>query len=66
MSILCAIFGHKSHEHTFSGAEYMHIKVGPIDGIGRVHATLYAICPRCGQRHRAGAIHLPKQKGGAA
>lgn len=59
MNILCAIFGHKANEHVYSGGEYMKVRPGAIDGIGREHATLYACCPRCGAEYRAGQIHRP-------
>lgn len=58
MSILCRLFGHKSNEHVYDGGEYMRIRTGAIDGIGREHATLFATCPRCVQEYRAGQIHL--------
>ena len=66
MSVLCAIFGHKSLEGVYSGAEYITFQRCGVDGIGREHARLIATCPRCGKKYKAGAIHLPKQKGGAA
>ena len=58
MNILCKLFGHKSSEHDYSGGEYMRLARGAIDGIGREHATLYARCPRCEKKYRAGQIHL--------
>jgi len=58
MSILCTLFGHKSREHDYSGGEYMRVRRGPIDGIGREHATLIARCPRCNREYRAGQVHL--------
>lgn len=54
----CSVFGHKPHECTYSGEEYMRVVPGAIDGIGREHATLYARCPRCSSHYRAGQIHL--------
>lgn len=62
MSILCDLFGHKSLEGIYSGAEYMKLTLRGIDGTGREHASLSAQCPRCGQWYKAGAIHLPKNK----
>ncbi|WP_289241666.1 hypothetical protein [Delftia sp.] len=58
MSILCRLFGHKPRERDYSGGEYMRVARGPVDGIGREHATLYARCLRCEQEYRAGQIHL--------
>lgn len=58
MNILCKLFGHKSSEHDYSGGEYMRLARGAIDGVGREHATLYARCPRCEKKYRAGQIHL--------
>jgi len=57
--LFCSIFGHKTNEKVFTGGEYMTISVGPIDGIGREHATLYGTCPRCRKVHRMGKIHRP-------
>lgn len=59
MSVLCAIFGHKPHEKTYSGAEYMEVQLGEKDGSGRSHATVFARCARCKRKYRAGQIHLP-------
>ena len=59
MNLLCLVFGHKSLEGIYSGAEYMRVVPGSIDGIGREHARLYAHCPRCEREYTAGAIHLP-------
>jgi hypothetical protein len=63
MNILCILFGHKPREHDYSGGEYMQVSIGAVDGIGRVHATLRARCPRCGVIYRAGQIHVPDAKG---
>jgi len=57
MNLLCEIFGHKSNERVFSGGEYMTAREGTHDGIGRIHYTLYAQCPRCSATYRAGQIH---------
>lgn len=62
MSILCILFGHKSREGDHSGGEYMRVRIGPTDGIGRIHCSLEADCPRCGVKYIAGQIHLPKGK----
>lgn len=59
MNLLCLVFGHKSLQGIYSGAEYMRVVPGAIDGIGREHARLYATCPRCEREYSAGAIHLP-------
>ena len=59
MSLLCAIFGHKPHEMTYTGAEYMEVRLGENDGIGRSHATVFARCARCETKYRAGQIQLP-------
>jgi hypothetical protein len=60
-NILCTLFGHKSLEGVYSGAEYMRVLPTTIDGIGREHADLYARCPRCGCSYRAGRIHRPNE-----
>src|ERR1700751_5760424 len=57
--LICKMFGHKSTENIYSGAEYMDIRPGAIDSIGREHATLWGRCPRCGVRHRVGQVHRP-------
>lgn len=61
MNILCRIFGHKTNEGIYSGAEYMRITWRSTDGIGREHAGLMAKCPRCGQQYGAGSVHLPRE-----
>lgn len=63
MSILCALFGHKSLENKYNGSEYMKVRIVHTDGIGRVHAHLTAECPRCGEKYNAGSIHVPQLKG---
>jgi hypothetical protein len=60
MNILCALFGHKSNEQVYSGAEYMTIRYVQVDGLNRHHACLFVKCPRCGEQYRAGMLHLPK------
>lgn len=60
MNLICKLFGHKSREKCYSGGEYMRVSIYTTDGIGRVHATLSAQCPRCNAEYRAGMIHLPK------
>jgi hypothetical protein len=62
MSFLCALFGHKPHEKTYTGAEYMEVQLGENDGIGRSHATVFARCARCKKKYRAGQIHLPPKR----
>lgn len=59
MSILCALFGHKSMEGIYSGGEYCTVRPTSIDGIGREHAELHGRCPRCGTEHVVGRIHRP-------
>jgi hypothetical protein len=61
LGIPCRLFGHKPQEETYSGAEYMEVSPGAIDGIGREHATLHAKCARCNKKYRAGQIHLPER-----
>lgn len=61
MGILCGLFGHKTNERVYSGAEYVDVVFGPIDGIGREHATLYGKCPRCEGRYRIGQMHRPQE-----
>jgi hypothetical protein len=57
-SILCALFGHKPGENVHDGAEYLVIIRGPVDGIGREHASVYGGCQRCFARYRVGKVHL--------
>lgn len=61
---LCAVFGHRSREHDYSGGEYMRAELRAVDSMGIDHATLVARCPRCGDEYRAGALHLPKRDDG--
>lgn len=62
MNILCRIFGHKSNENVYSGAEYMRIFSAQVDGMGIQHVTLESRCSRCGKWHRSGQLHLPAHK----
>ena len=57
--LICRWFGHKPHEKTYSGAEYMRARLGPVDGMDREHWTLYARCARCDRSYRAGQVHGP-------
>lgn len=57
--LICWLFFHRTKGDKWTGAEYMDCKVGVRDGIGRVHATIYADCARCGERFRVGQIHVP-------
>lgn len=61
MSILCELFGHKSLEGIYGGAEYMRVSQRAIDGTGRVHYRLIAVCPRCGSEYWNGAVHVLKE-----
>lgn len=56
--LLCILFGHRSLEDTYSGADYVTVERGPVDGIGREHAVLYGRCPRCDRKYRVGRLHL--------
>lgn len=61
MHFLCRWFGHKigGGYYKREGGEYFNVKVGPIDGIDRVHCHLYTECERCGEQYQVGMIHLP-------
>jgi len=64
-NIFCFLFGHQppiyAKKGWFSpGEEYAkEIRVGPTDGIGRVHAAIVSACPRCGYKFTLCRIHLP-------
>lgn len=60
MSIFCRLFGHKTLEHEYDGANYMKVSPGAIDGLLREHASLLARCPRCSVTYHAGNIHRPQ------
>jgi hypothetical protein len=60
MNILCALFGHHVPVFNPTGSEYVGVTYFATDGIGRQHAHLWAICPRCGTRYQLGSIHIPK------
>lgn len=57
--LLCKAFGHKTNEKIYTGGEYAEVQPTTTDGIGREHATLYARCPRCNEKHRIGQVHRP-------
>lgn len=61
MSILCAIFGHKSNHGIHSGAEYMTLKARGVDGINRHHYATFSECPRCHVEYKSGMIHIPQE-----
>lgn len=61
MNILCKIFGHKKPSLMPYGEDYMELKCSITDNIGRIHADIYAICPRCKKVYRIGRTYiLPK------
>lgn len=64
MSFLCSIFGHKPQQNVHSGAEYMRVTLGPVDGIKRVHCKLTAHCARCEKLYTTGRIHLHENDDG--
>ena len=59
MNILCCMFGHRSMDGIYGGAQYHTVHGSDVDGIGRVHLRLYAKCPRCGKHFASGVIHQP-------
>jgi hypothetical protein len=61
MGLLCSLFGHVpgyGYGNT-PGSGYFEVRLGPIDGILRVHAYLFTQCERCGQKYQVGCIHVP-------
>lgn len=64
MSILCALFGHKSNEDVYNGGEYVRVIVpGYTDNIGREHVWFKAHCRRCDEWYPAGKFHRPQEWG---
>jgi hypothetical protein len=61
MSLLCKWFGHvPAYGYgDIPGYGYFEVSIGPMDGVGRIHANLYTHCERCGTRYRIGMIHVP-------
>lgn len=59
MSLLCAIFGHRSFNGARynAGADYGKVSSRGTDGIGREHMVLEVKCPRCGEDNYAGRFH---------
>jgi len=50
--IRCKLFGHKPQAYfKYEGRSH-------VDGIGRPHLSLLAICNRCDKRYRIGAAHV--------
>jgi hypothetical protein len=61
MNILCKMFGHQigtGYKNSI-GEKYLSVGGGPVDGIGRVHASIHTDCARCGELFKLGNIHLP-------
>lgn len=65
-NILCKLFGHQPPVYAQTGwyspgQEYMKIRKGAIDAIGREHADIVSECPRCKEIFKIGRIHLPER-----
>ena len=60
MAFLCKLLGHKIPPgyHGY-GKKYLNVRVGPVDGIDRIHADLTTECERCNTEFQVGKIHLP-------
>lgn len=59
MSIICSLFGHKplTRDGWCGGVGYADVVGADVDGIGRGHLYLRAICPRCGERYSICNVH---------
>ena len=67
MNLLCILFGHKPPVYAKTGwwtpgEQYAKVKVGVIDGIGRVHGEVNAPCARCSKEFTVALIHIPQLK----
>lgn len=63
--LVCKVVGHKPPTYAKKGwyspgEEYAEVILGPIDGTGLRHATVYGTCARCESCFRLARIHLPK------
>lgn len=61
MKFLCKLLGHKQPKGYYGtqADRYLQLHVGPTDGIGRVHGSLFTECERCDERYQVGMIHVP-------
>lgn len=63
MSLLCELFGHKRPlSGWFGDGLHGRISYDAIDNVGRVHMSIYHVCPRCGVEHRAARFHATSPK----
>lgn len=62
MNIICQMKGHQFPRDSEWGKPYLRINGSVIDGIGRIHAHLFAECARCGKQYHVANVHLPKEK----
>lgn len=68
MSILCELFGHKppasySEHSSWGGGNYLTVSNNAyVDGIGRGHANVTGMCPRCGANYIVGITHVKVAK----
>lgn len=63
MKFICKIFGHKvpsaNRPGWYSpGEQYAKLSAGVVDGANRQHATVHAICERCGEEYLVCRVHL--------
>lgn len=61
--LLCNVLGHKLPTGYCGAPPYLRIGTNIItDGIGRRHASLYALCDRCDEEYHVASIHLPNDE----
>lgn len=64
MNLLCLLFGHQPPTYAKKGwyspgEEYSKLLIGPTDGIGRTHASVFGKCARCKKEFKICRVHLP-------
>ncbi|WP_126223569.1 hypothetical protein [Burkholderia ambifaria] len=56
----CALVGHipSTGYSGLEGGGYLQLRRGPVDGINREHAALFAQCERCKTHFKVGNLHV--------
>ena len=55
--LICWLFGHRQHAGWWGDGLYGTVQIGPIDGTGRTHFSVYKACDRCGQVYTLARFH---------
>ena len=61
--LICRLFGHRplTRAGWAGGVGYAQVSSSTVDGIGRGHLHLKAVCPRCGTEYLICNVHAREQ-----